>query len=31
MQAKLQETINCLQAAMDYVRRLLVNTYDPPF
>jgi hypothetical protein len=31
VQAKLQEALNCLQAAQDYVRRLLVNTYEPPY
>jgi hypothetical protein len=31
VQAKLQEALNCLQAAQDYVRRLLVSTYEPPF
>ena len=31
MQAKVQEALNCLQAAQDYARRLLVSTYEPPF
>jgi hypothetical protein len=33
-QAKVQEVLNCLQAAQDYVNRLLVNTYhydESPF
>jgi hypothetical protein len=31
MQARVQEALNCLQAAQDYARRLLVSTYEPPF
>lgn len=31
MQAKLQEAVNCLRAAGEHARRLLVNTYEPPF
>lgn len=31
MQAKVQELLNCLQAAEMYVERLLVSTYEPPF
>jgi len=31
VQAKIQEAVNCLNAAGDYARRLLVNTYEPPF
>jgi hypothetical protein len=31
MQAKVQELLNCLQAAQTYVQRLLVSTYGPPF
>jgi hypothetical protein len=34
IQAKVQEVLNCLQAAEDYVNRLLVNTYrydESPF
>ena len=31
MQAKVQDLLNCLQAAETYVQRLLVSTYDPPF
>ncbi len=29
VQAKIREVLNCLQAAEDYVKRLLVNTYEP--
>jgi hypothetical protein len=29
MQAKVQELLNCLQAAQTYVQRLLVSTYEP--
>ena len=31
VQAKIQETVNCLHAAGEYARRLLVSTYEPPF
>ena len=31
MQAKVREVLNCLQAAENYVRRLLVSTYEPPY
>ena len=31
MQAKVRELLNCLQAAENYVRRLLVSDYVPPF
>ncbi len=31
IQAKVQEALNCLHAAEEYARRLLVNTYQPPF
>ena len=31
VQAKVQELLNCLQAAETYVQRLLVSTYNPPF
>jgi len=31
MQAKLQDAVNCLHAAEEHARRLLVNTYEPPF
>jgi hypothetical protein len=31
MQAKLQEAMNCLHAAEEHARRLLVNKYEPPF
>ena len=31
VQAKVREALNCLQAAQNYVRQLLVSNYEPPF
>jgi hypothetical protein len=31
VQAKVQEALNCLHAAEEYTKRLLVSTYQPPF
>jgi hypothetical protein len=31
MQVKAREALNCLKAAEDYTRRLLLSDYEPPF
>ena len=31
MQVKAREALNCLKAAEDYVRQLLLSDYEPPF